>query len=481
MNRLSSRILCCGSLCVVVGGCFSPNVPAKVGATGQDGSGGSSSEGSGPISDTTGPSSGTDGDVTGNDVTETTQDAESGTASSDSSETSGGEGGPLCGNGAPDPGEACDDGDDVNGNGCNNDCVESGTLLWEVDAGAGYVVESSEPVAAPERVATRGESVAVLLTSNDGPDQPAALVRQYDGDGTLEWSDQWGMPDSGIVPSDVVIASDDAVVVSAVEVFGVGGANIGHVRRYGVLGTEAWSLEIVDADYVVPAAVAAADLGEVLVGGSTSGPSTAWVRRYSPAGREVLHDSGPRGQAYTAAIRVVEDGGYIVCSGQAFLGGGGGASISRYTENGVEDWNFTIPEVDLVGCDADASGAIAIAGRVGDASWVGRAQGEGTVDWSVLAEGTGGAEVNAVALDADGNLVAGGTLFDPTDGDPNAIRWLRKFDAAGTLLWERQFDFSSEQPERIADVSVDDADNIYVVGRRDDVGGPRAWLAKLTP
>ena len=37
---------------------------------------------------------------------------------------------PECGNSMVEPGEACDDGNDRNGDGCNNDCTESGQEVW---------------------------------------------------------------------------------------------------------------------------------------------------------------------------------------------------------------------------------------------------------------------------------------------------------------------------------------------------------------
>ena len=40
----------------------------------------------------------------------------------------------VCGDGVIEGLEACDDGNDADEDGCNSDCVESGTLLWSWDA-----------------------------------------------------------------------------------------------------------------------------------------------------------------------------------------------------------------------------------------------------------------------------------------------------------------------------------------------------------
>ena len=51
---------------------------------------------------------------------------------SSSAESSTSDGPPsTCGDAVVDEGEACDDGNDVDSDGCNTDCVESGALLWE--------------------------------------------------------------------------------------------------------------------------------------------------------------------------------------------------------------------------------------------------------------------------------------------------------------------------------------------------------------
>ncbi len=37
---------------------------------------------------------------------------------------------PICGDGSADPGEECDDANDIDGDGCNRDCLESGGVVW---------------------------------------------------------------------------------------------------------------------------------------------------------------------------------------------------------------------------------------------------------------------------------------------------------------------------------------------------------------
>jgi cysteine-rich repeat protein len=65
------------------------------------------------------------------------EDAESTTSSggAEEDETSSTSTGPTsrCGDGTVDPGEDCDDGNDIDADGCNLDCTASGSLLWEYE------------------------------------------------------------------------------------------------------------------------------------------------------------------------------------------------------------------------------------------------------------------------------------------------------------------------------------------------------------
>lgn len=63
--------------------------------------------------------------------------------------------GELCGNGVLDPGEQCDDANDYMSDGCNNDCVQSGTIMWIYEGERGEI---------GQRLAWDGEGVVLLGT-----------------------------------------------------------------------------------------------------------------------------------------------------------------------------------------------------------------------------------------------------------------------------------------------------------------------------
>ena len=154
---------------------------------------------------------------------------ETGTASGSASATGSDDGddGPSlehCGDGSLDPGEACDDGNDVDADGCNVDCVVSGSIRWSwvldsadcqqlaTDAQGGvYVAGRTEPeherwIAAVDQpgetrwlIAKRLPRVylAPLIGFRDragfvaawgeSPELTQGLVREYDGAGAVRW------------------------------------------------------------------------------------------------------------------------------------------------------------------------------------------------------------------------------------------------------------------------------------------------------
>ena len=172
-----------------------------------------------------------------------TSDPTSSSEPTASSDASGETGSPLCGNMAVDPGEDCDDGNDVQADECNTDCSIPGTMIWEhVHAsglGTDYIVgvavdeEGDAYVGGAERVA---DATAV------------AWIRKYSRQGGLEWTRT----------IDGTAAGDDFV-------YGMGGgptdivamgtlvnASTGEdimFARYDVDGNQAWQNAVTSAMY----------------------------------------------------------------------------------------------------------------------------------------------------------------------------------------------------------------------------------------
>lgn len=249
--------VCVGSLtvCLNLLGCgpevsFGPTEPED--ADGAESSGGvdstdglSASEAGSGSGDDAGPGPGDEGDGDG-------ETADGGT-------DTGGKQAPACLDGALDPGEDCDDGNDIDGDGCNRDCTLSGQLLWEyefpermvtkvgfdadseVTAGLHRYNFSEVAVAryAPDgeqlwQVEVAGVSLGDLSVAPSGEvtaytQSTGALISLLHPDGDLLWTAQhpgyWG---------NAVVATDAAVVAS----FGPG-----YLASYGADSTPQWTAE----------------------------------------------------------------------------------------------------------------------------------------------------------------------------------------------------------------------------------------------
>ena len=94
--------------------------------------------------------------------------------------------GPHCGDGRVhrSAGEACDDGDEVDGNGCNIDCIESGAMLWTETYSSNIRV--SDDHAADVDIDDDGTLLVVGTSDYESNGLPAAgLLLWYDSDGVL--------------------------------------------------------------------------------------------------------------------------------------------------------------------------------------------------------------------------------------------------------------------------------------------------------
>jgi cysteine-rich repeat protein len=248
-------------------------------------------------------------------------DAESGSSSGASLES--------CGDGVLDPGEQCDDGNDVDGDGCNVDCVESGTLRWSLmidDAqcdllaadGAGGVYVSAVSasrswvgrVAPPDGIIWRIPDGPALTSAGpllDLPDgdgllagwgggfstQRPGMVSAYDGSGTTRWEITLGVPDG----------SSSVFLTRARVADGQGSVLVTH--SYIIDGGErvtAWHLDA--AGQVVDSRVLSEDEGlgasrhAVITGSGTTVLASHfgepdWISAYASSGELLWHEVLP--------------------------------------------------------------------------------------------------------------------------------------------------------------------------------------------
>lgn len=493
MNRNRTRgILVVG----LVGGCYSPNTPGGSGDGGETTAAGS--ESSGGLDATTPVDSSVS--ATNSDPTSTTAATSSPTDPSDPSDTEGDstDGGPFCGDGVVDPDEVCDDGvndssygsctadcggfgprcgddviqgeefcddgNDVDGDGCNTDCVESGSLLWTVVFDDGAMDGTATSVA-------------------PSPDGDIYLV----GGGVLDWvrrldaagAEVWSVPYSFDRPEGVAVDDDGVVYVA-------GGSGRAVYNDAGELLLED------PTTYRVWDGAVSAD-GNAVTVGTVSCCTTAWLSRFGQDGETLWTELEPSDGADAAWGVAVDGEESIVVAGQkgvvpTLLD----SWIKKYDANGAELWSHTYNSIvgnssgdNFQAVDTGPDNEVAAAGGFGSFQsmdvWIGRFSADGDLSWSDTFSSPNGPIFAAdVTVDATGNVIVVATV--PT-ADAEATRvWVRKYAAAGVVLWTQEFsvDDGDAASSTVEGVAVDAMGGIFVVGASSTGGDTDPWVGKIS-
>ena len=392
---------------------------------------------------------------------------------------------PECGNGIVDPGEDCDDDNDVDGDGCNSDCTESGTVLWDV------VHPELGSVSRGVAVGPTG-NIAVVGGRTENM-QSDVLVLFYDPDGVAQWQRTFASPgdhhdegrqaafdDAGDLYVTAWVTFDDEVPQQ--------GPN-SWTRAYDPRGGDGWTAVFNGptdgADRTFDVATRA---DEVIVVGNTTGD--VWVRGYD------ADDGEPRWTWTTAIEDSRFDGasGIAVTDDAVYVAGdvdnaddGRDAWFARLTVQGdtaTADW---IEIVDPGGIESDTALGIAVApdgglilcGRRNELAWVARYSEEGTFEWERFDDTLQTpSDVRGVGVDSEGQIVAVGYETDPKQGED---AFVTKYAPDGTMIWTRRYDGPAGGTDRARAVAVGPDRTIAVSGFTDAVDGRRAWVRKYSP
>jgi cysteine-rich repeat protein len=215
---------------------------------------------------------------------------------------------PECGDGIVEPGEACDEPDDVVGDGCNPDCRASGSVRWHASL-AGVAGGRDQALG----LALLGSGDIVAVGSEEIADGTTDMiaVRLSHADGALAWTWRRG----GDAQDDDVLA---AVAVNAAGHIVIGGTEVTAAQ-----GPRAW-VGVLDgagklARAVLPDALAVHDLvgdagGFVLVGTDATvdeeGRAVAY-REDADVPEWSALSAVPGNDGYAAAVRVGLDDVFV--------------------------------------------------------------------------------------------------------------------------------------------------------------------------
>ena len=363
----------------------------------------------------------------------------------------------TCGDGDILGDELCDDGNDVDGDGCNNDCRPSGTEVWAVThASESDVRDRCYSVAVDSRgwVNVIGHTSTLVEVDGMTVEQADIWVRQYAPDGTDAWT--W-----------VLDGADN-------------------------IGEEGWSVEVVDDD-------------NLLVAGSLGTDTTltdAWAALISRDGALIAEASHDGEAAWIDAARgaVMTADGDIIAIGYATTISDRETDLwfqRRNLSDGTIDWTQHRPGFpDMIGQWAQdrghgiavvPTGYVAVGVRqgldvpTGEYSahhWVEHFDDRGTTQWSDQgAVDDRQSVLTAVAPTPSGDVLLAGWRADEMGGDANA--WLQRRDPGGRLVWELDIESPSGDEDKANAIVAAGDDGFIVAGELGNgTGSTDAWIAR---
>jgi cysteine-rich repeat protein len=439
--------------------CYSPHLPATGGPGETSGSTAASSDAtttsSAQESSTAGSTAGSD-DSTG---TGTGAPADSG------SDTATGDG---CGNGVVDGSELCDDGDRIDGNGCNNDCTPSGQVVWTVTYdGTEHLSDS------PSRIAVASDDSVIVVGHEGATPDSLPLIHRYDGDGIALWQNTFTVAGGGGEATGVAVSLDDEIVVSAQDAIG----STGVLTRFSLDG-------VVDdeiATAMAPHDVVVDANGRIFTCGRATmapDPQRLWISAYSEFGNqlwEFVESEGTQGSA--SGLALVEDDGVAVVGQRD-----DSMVVERRNADGDRLWLHTFG---LDGYDIAGAAGLGVAVTGSDTvpnAFVSAFDIEGDITWMDVAD-VGQAFADGITFDLLGNVVVAGTVYNNAFSSDALVM---KYDAAGSLLWSEHWDIDESSPldaTQAHGVAIDSAGAILLTGNSEPQGSGATdiWVRKLTP
>ncbi|MBX7080118.1 MAG: hypothetical protein K1X88_13060 [Nannocystaceae bacterium] len=397
-----------------------------------------------------------------------------------------------CGDGVVDEGEACDDANRVQGDGCNNDCVESGSVRWELlfDAPAG-ASDCGHDVAANAAgtIAVSGEAANADQSSYD------IVVLSIAPDGTVTWSDVYDSisnMESGGGSTDraygVAIEDDDEIIVAGHEFLDNVDAENVWVRKYDDAGGTVWTRTGPDTHTGRGYGVSVSDAGDVFVVGTHG--LYAFVTKYNTNGveywtQERKGTDGCNGCDLFWRARPTDDGGVIVSGSYDNMDAD--AAIVRMDGDGNDVWDDVIDS----NMDNDGFGGITAIGEdtlvIG--SFAGGAQPDelynydpdGNVNWTL----SDPVPMTGYTVDVVGTADGGFTVLNHGYDDAlGYVGTVTRFDADGAILWQRSLPVPDIMVyQELRAIAVDGDGNFAVTGCRTGDSGDDSdvYVLSLAP
>ncbi|MDC0672682.1 hypothetical protein [Nannocystis radixulma] len=399
-----------------------------------------------------------------------------------------------CGDGVVQAPELCDDGNLVDGDGCNVDCRPAAEVLWSTTHG-GMLGLADEALGC---AVDGNNSIYVIGFVGVGADDTDWWIRKYAADGAELWTQSYA-------GSAMLADQGRAIVVDAAETVYVAGlaqepmeGNDLVVRKHAADGSPLWTRKFAGAamlNDVASGAVLTPD-GGLLVGGATAvadAGNDTWLRKYASTG-DVLwtrtYDGAAGSNDATQAVAVTEDG-YIYAAGyEAAPGESNNMWIARYDADGNLLWSRLYNGADskadyLYGVVAMDDGGVVVCGyetaeSVPWKSFVRRYDVDGLTVWTEVEAGpeAAGALCYGLSRADDGDLLFAGATIVAGQREP----WLRRLAPDGTPRWSTPIAGAGAGSSHARCLQQAPDGTLVAAGGVDGgVDGRDVWVARLSP
>ncbi|HWP85849.1 MAG TPA: hypothetical protein VNN17_11700, partial [Terriglobia bacterium] len=292
------------------------------------------------------------------------------------------------------------------------------TTRWTRQFGSAQMDQANGVAVAPS-------GVYVIGTTSPGgqgiPVNSDVIVRKYNFDGLLLWSDQFGTPNTD---EGLAVAANASGVYFAGMIGGTTAQAEGFLRKYDASGNLLWTRQFGGANEIVAAKAVAADSSAVYVAGSATGANSGFLRKYDLNGNLIWEIASSSG-SIPGVTGLASDGSYLYLSG---------------------------PPAPLLPGQSEAG------------TFVRKYDANGNAVWTRQFGASSNARVNAIATDGS-NLYMAGTVSGILPGQSGAggsDAFVRKYDADGNELWTRQF--GSASLDEGFGVSADPT-GVYIAGQ----------------
>jgi cysteine-rich repeat protein len=401
----------------------------------------------------------------------------------------------ACGDGVVQEGEDCDDGNDIDGDGCNRDCRVSGQEVWKVEyASPGNVRDRCYSVA----VDSQGNPAVIGHVTVEGEGQNL-WVRKYDVDGQPAWT--WMLDGEAHADEEgwSIVADDDDGFLVAGYVATVERETdiwIGKIGADGILvwdatwdGGEAYLDQARDVTFAPDGDIVAIGYATV----DRNRETDLWFQRRSADGqtsRWTQHRPGLEDNAQDRAHGIAAVAGGYVGVGMKQTATTSYFWVAAFDENGVDRWADEEP----VGGRPSVWTAVAAApdGEVILAGWIASAAGDtdmwlqrrgpgGEIRWDEVVASPGGDDdkANVLVVDDAGGFIVGGEMGA---GAGSTDAWIRRYGPDLTELWTTSYSGPAGDRDTTWGLALDDDGNLFACGYQSSPGTEwDLWVRKLTP